>query len=280
MALLRIVVFAEGSSYTSPSGKDWFVTLWTRTLVEVFGLCEVQRVVPINKKHILAMDPASPKMSGSAEGLDALMERVQQQQPFDVAVIAWDLYPEWPGVSESACRWGETLRLFALLGASTRLSSPWRDAAAARHRELKARPVPSARSYPPKLSKYQVYALCMEPEFEALVMVSEDGVRRVLGVAGEQVKGWPVWPSGGEVGRISDVLATAIDVARRLRKKEVPFRFLRGDMESAKHEWGEYLLRELAKDREAAPLLHAHPTAARLRELLPPPREAPRAAGG
>jgi hypothetical protein len=44
-------------------------------------------IVPINKKHLVAMDPRKPRMSGGGEALDQLIMRMMQRTPFDAAVV-------------------------------------------------------------------------------------------------------------------------------------------------------------------------------------------------
>ena len=64
---LRVALFVEGS--LDPRG--FFEKLWKQELTEALGLRQVDYVFPISKKHLVAMDPKNPKMSGAGEPLGA-----------------------------------------------------------------------------------------------------------------------------------------------------------------------------------------------------------------
>ena len=90
---MRWALFVEGSE---PSAKPTLAEVWD-DICKQLSLQPPCAVFPISKKHLLAMDPMNPKMSGAAEGLDALLTRKWQSQSqqgqgvFDAAVILWDL---------------------------------------------------------------------------------------------------------------------------------------------------------------------------------------------
>jgi hypothetical protein len=156
MAGLRVALFVEGSVLPpSPRAGDPRERIWNEHLGSALGAPRFDPIVPINKKHLLAMEPPSPSrppMSGSSEGLDALIGRTLKSHSFDAAVVAWDLYPRWNATADY-CRWKETLRLYQLLAESRSPSFPdsWKEQARRRHEELSRRPRPGARSGPPRL---------------------------------------------------------------------------------------------------------------------------------
>ena len=109
---MRTVLFVEGGSAPAlPRRQSALTEIWGQ-IAEVLGFEGFCRVVPISKKHLVAMDPRNPPMSGAGEGLDKLMARMLNTGPaFDAAVVAWDLVPEW-NADGDFCRWRETLNLY------------------------------------------------------------------------------------------------------------------------------------------------------------------------
>jgi len=268
MAPLRVAVFAEGSVAEKDLTRDPFTLLWTQVVRECLKLRAIDAVYPIDKRNLIAMSPEVTIVG--VEPLDELMERRLRTDPFDAAVVAWDLYPRWQGLTASACRWEETVEFYRLLGGSSHLPGPWTTAAALRHADLVKRPNHGTRAAPPQVSRFGILAVCMEPTFEGLLVADQAGVKRALGAEGEQLRNWPPsWNQPGirEPGR--QLLQPAIKAARDHRPRLVGYPPVRGDMITAKHEWGSTLLRALTTDARAAPSIAAHPLAVRLRELLP-----------
>lgn len=245
MSPRKIVLFAEGSLGQPTRRGDPFVRLWRRLLVRELELRPIARVVPIDKRVLVAMDPDSPAMSGASVGLDELILREIEGDGIDVAVAAWDLLPPWDPAA-NACRWNECLNLYRHLSRSDVLPDEWRDDAASRYSELRARPSPGARVQAPGARPNSVLAVCMEPMFEAILTACEAGVRRALGVEGRGIRDWPPWSDHGEIDR--RVIQPALSAARAVRPTPAVFRQIRGDFRTAKHEWAEYLLRELFAD--------------------------------
>jgi hypothetical protein len=225
-------------------------------------------IVPINKKHLVAMDPRKPRMSGGGEALDQLIMRMMQRTPFDAAVVAWDLVPAW-NPEGAFCRWEETLDLYRFLAASKALPQPWKDQAAVRYADLSSRPAPGVRESPPRLEHGMVLPICMEPMFEVLLTQDEAAVRRALGLT-RAPKGWPSrgWADPQMQRPDSGVLGPAIQALFRMRPKPAVLRKIHGDMITHKNEWGELLLRQMLADDRARVTILAHPIALRLRELL------------
>jgi hypothetical protein len=182
----RIALFVEGSDAPpAPRGQKPLEQLWNRTLRDALGIARFEVIVPISKKHIIAMDPQMPVMSGRGEPLDAMMTRVMQTRPFDAAVVAWDLVPDWNSTGDY-CRHEETLNFYRLLSRSKHLPRAWQNAARARHRQLRGKSADS----PSPLGPGVALAVCMEPMFEGLLTQSEPAIRRALGLR-KRPKGWP-----------------------------------------------------------------------------------------
>jgi hypothetical protein len=113
MPELRIALFVEGSlAPPPPRGQQRPLDrIWNEDLRRALDLRPFTLIEPISKRHLVAMDPGNPPMSGAGEPLDALMARKLQGNAFDVAVIAWDLVPAW-NPEGAYCRWQETLDLY------------------------------------------------------------------------------------------------------------------------------------------------------------------------
>lgn len=265
---LKIVAFVEGGEGMAPSRVEPHLKqIWCDQLPRHLSLLAVSRVVPISKKNIIAMDPSVPAMSGAGEGLDALLMREQQRAPFDVALVAWDLAPPWdPTVT--ACRWTETVSLYAHLSKSELLVEPWKTYSTRRFQEMSKRKKPSARKAPPALEKGAILPLCMSPEFERFLVQKEKAIKSALGVEGKRMRDWPPWDID-EVGRgNTTLLQSAIRAARNVKDPSPIVRQIRGDMITAKDEWGSYFIRELCATREGKERLRGDPLGDRLVDLL------------
>lgn len=261
MVDLRIAVFAEGSDSYDP-----FEKLWRGAVQSCLELRSIHSVYGISKKHLIAMDPTMPKMSGAGESLDAFMARKMQKSPFDVAVIIWDLQPEWNPDSNLGCRWQETLQLYRLLANSAHLRTEWKQAAEARYTELASRSTPSSRMQIPQIAPYTVLAICMEPEFEAWFTDCEACVRRALRVDNRHVPDWPrSWNQPGVRQPSMQLLQPAINAVKRAKLQE---KIPRGDMRTAKHEWNEYFIRRFSADARSKEHLQKHAIGVRLKEIL------------
>jgi hypothetical protein len=270
MTGLRVALFVEGSSVPSPKHKQRpLEAIWNGCLGEALGLQRFEPIVPISKKHLVAMDPRNPPMSGAGEALDVLMTRMLGRQPFDVAVVAWDLVPAW-NPRASYCRWEETLNLYRFLADSKALPDLWKEQAARRYEALSRRPVPGSRGRPPAFQTGMVLPVCMEPMFESLLVQDEAAVKRALGIQGRSVSGWPGQGWGDPQERRPDehILAPAIRAVSRLRPKLQVYRMVGGDLRTKKDEWGELLLRRMLNDSRARPNLLEHPIVKRLAELV------------
>jgi len=266
----KAVLFVEGELTQSPRGPAPLATIWQLHLVRSLGLIDIDRVVGINKKNLVAMEKAQvnkKQMSGAGMvGLDERIARELKREHFDVAVIAWDLQPPW-SPSAPTCRWEEVLNLYRGLSESKALPDrPWRRWARNRFNELSRRNKEQRNPNPPSLEDGAVLAVCMEPVFESLLIVCEQTIRRTLGVKDSGRVKWPTWSE--YLQRPEDLLRLAIEAAKRVEPKPTAIKRVRGDMRTAKHEWGEYLLRHMIEDEQCRERLRHHPTAARLVELL------------
>jgi hypothetical protein len=269
MSDLRIALFVEGSfSPPPPRGQQRPLDrIWNEDLKEALDLRPFALIVPISKRHLVAMDPRNPPMSGAGEPLDALIARMLRRNPFDVAVIAWDLVPAW-NPEDAFCRWHETLDLYRFLAASTELPDLWKRKAAERYEALSERQIPSRRAAPPSLESGMVLPVCMDPMFESLLSYDEAAIKRALGISG-RIQDWPSKGWGTSLRRPDqDLLAPAIGSLTRMRPRPPVLRTLRGDMKTNKDGWGEYLLRRLLADKEARQTLLDQPLCRRLRELI------------
>ncbi|MDJ0762006.1 MAG: hypothetical protein QNJ97_03375 [Myxococcota bacterium] len=270
MAALRVALFVEGSeSPPTPRQLDPLIRIWNEDLVEALKIEPFDLIVPISKKHLIAMDPDKPKMSGASEGLDQRMMRQMTKTPFDAAVVAWDLVPAW-NPSGSFCRWRETLDLYNLLSHSKVLPDLWRECAKLRLKDLSQRSNPGAKTNTTRLEKGTILAVCMEPMFENLLVQDEQGVKRALGVVNRQIPGWPTkgWGDPQERHPDSAILKPALKAIRRLRPKPAVLKQVRGDFITNKTGWGEYLLRKFLQDPNIEPKVVGHQICVRLSEIL------------
>jgi hypothetical protein len=267
---MRVALFVEGSTgEVDREGNDFFIKLWKTALVTALGLRDIDFVFPISKKHIIALNPQNPRMSGASEALDEFMARKLRSDSFDAAVVAWDLHPSWEGASATACRWNETLEFYRLLAASTALPEPWVRWANSKANDLSSRGIPSDRRARPQLCPHATFAVCMEPVFEALLLGSERGIKRALGVDNMRVPGWPNWNTVASRPELV-ILQTAILSAKSLVPKKRDAHLVAGDMRTAKHAWATRFVEQLAGDTATRDELLRQPIARRLIELLPP----------
>lgn len=268
---LRVALFVEGSETPPQRGKRPLQQIWNEDLPQALGVDSFASIIPISKKHLVAMDPDMPPMSGAGESLDQLMVRMLKREPFDAAIVAWDLVPAWNPEVAGLCRWAETLRFYELLGADgCCLDEAWKTKASNRFDELSSRPIARARRGPPVLENFSILALCMEPMFEACLILDEGAIRRALGVAHtKRPRNWPSdgW-GGGQNQRPDQLLAAVINALDRERPKPKILRQVGGNMRNNKDGWGEYLLRTMLADEEVSEVILEHPIAARLAELL------------
>lgn len=265
--MLRIALFVEGTR-ESTDASDPLEALWTDDLTSTLGLGTLDRVVGISKHHLVAMDSANRSLrrqsSAISETLDGLMARELVRRPFEVAVVAWDLQPSWDR-SAAMCQWKETINFYEGLAKSEQLPRPWVDSASGRLAELRARPSPSARLSPPKLTNHAILAVCMVPMFERM-LANEVGIRTALGIRGERVPRWPRdWNVQG-LTRYDDLVGRAIEAARCLKPRPTVFRRMRVPFEEAKHAWASFII------QHGGPKLIEHlladPTCRRLRDVL------------
>jgi hypothetical protein len=266
---LRVALFVEGSESPPLRGVRSLESIWNEHLPGVLGLRAFSSVVPISKKHLVAMDPARPRMSGAGERLDQLMVRMLKREPFDAAVVAWDLVPAW-NPQGSYCRWRETLALYRHLSDSAYLEASWKAQAARRLADLESRAAPAARKGPPRLARHGILALCMEPMFEGLLVQDEAAVKRALGLKGN-VPAWPRHGWGDERERRPDerILKLAVQAAQSLEPMPRDIAGVRGSWITNKDGWGEFLLRRLLADPKARPRVIHHSLCRRLAEVGP-----------
>lgn len=264
MSRLRLALFVEGGQ--DPVEKRRFPPLeeaWQQLLQASVGDTTVawNLIVPISKKHLLAMDPTLPPMSGASEGLDALMARKLKVTSFDAAVVAWDLWPRWHKV-DSACRRRETMDLYRLLAQSPHLDASWRAKAARRHHTL------SQRSFSGAIQQFDVIAICMEPMFEALLTGHEVHVRRALIGNHPRPSGWPARDWNTAPRPDADLLKPAIDSLGWIRPPPAAMRGIGRRYEQTKNHWNAWILREMLADQEARISLLQHRIPSRIREKL------------
>lgn len=259
-------LFVEGPNEPLTAAHP-FVRLWQDAILANLELPRFDFIYPINKKFLISMRPDAPKISGASIKLDVFIEQMRRRDGFDCAVVAWDLVPGWYGGIGQLCRWAETLEFYRGVGRSTALPPAWSALAQARAAELEARPIPSARAQPPKLRPGAVLAVCMDKIFESIIASDEKAVKNLLGCRGKKVPDWPKSWKSVPPRADTEVLEPSIAAARKVRPKLQEAFTVRGDMITAKHEWGEYFLRSMLAPggSEAA---RNHPIATRLRELL------------
>jgi hypothetical protein len=219
---------------------------------------------------LVSMNPDIPRPVGAGESFDRILVRKLNRDPFDAALVAWDLVPAWhPG--GDYCRWNETIDLYRFLGQSPVLPYPWRDKAQRRFEELASRDRPGVRPGPPTLEHGMILAVCMEPMFESLLVQDERSVKRALDLT-KTPRGWPTRGWGDPHERQPDqrVLAPAILSVRGMKPVPRYANHIRGDMKTNKDGWDEYILRKLILDPNSREIILNHPLSLRLRDLLIP----------
>ena len=263
-----VVFFAEGT-IAGPLRRgeiDPFESIWKLQVPTALDIIPPHRVIGINKKNLVAMDRSMPPMSSFSIGLDDIIANALEREPFDIAVILWDLVPPWSPVN-GFCRWEETKSLYKGLSESRRLPNLWRKQAADRLEDLCTRPTNAARAALQELNTGQVFAVCMEPMFEILLALCEDIVMDIFQLR-KRPAGWPNdWP-GVTVRPDIEIIQKAITTARKISPTPSVFRIIRGDMINNKHEWGEFILRQILNNPHCVDKLRNHATSTRLTDLL------------
>ncbi len=271
-AALRIALFVEGAT-TPPSvrGVSPFAQIWNEHLCGILGIRAFDEIVPISKKHLVAMDPALPKMSGAGEPLDELIARKLKTIQFDAVVVAWDLVPAW-NPDDEFCRWQETLDLYRFLAESPSVDLPniWKQQAAERLAELRSRTTPGDRIRRPQLKLGSVLALCMEPMFETILVGNEQAARNAFELK-ETPKDWPTaaWKLPNERKPDAKILIPTINAVRNVRPKLKCVKQVPGDFRSNKDGWGEYLLKRLLANPKTRSQILKTNLIERLREIVP-----------
>lgn len=260
---MRVALLVEGSDeHGERQAAAWLERTWKECLGPSVGGPALVLVEPISKADVVAMNTAVRPVG--AEAVDLKLKRLGAGTAFDAAIVAWDLHPKWDD-EPKLCRWRETLRLYEGLSASSVLPYAWQQHAAQRLTELRSRPQASARSGPAQIEPNATLALCMEPEFESLLVSDERALKRALGVIGS-VEGWPRrWR--GKVNRHPghDLVGPAIRAARSSGARHP----VRRGWEDAKNEWGFYLLSALLSDAASRKKVIAHPIPTRVAEMVP-----------
>ncbi|WP_232293564.1 hypothetical protein [Stigmatella aurantiaca] len=262
------MLFAEGTTDSS------LERLWGQELPAFLGLAPFDRVVGFSKHHMVAMSKANMslphKTSTTSVGLDVILAQELQKKDFDCAIVAWDLVPAWDSGSDAtACRWQDTLLLYEGLARSQKLPPLWHQRATERLHDLKSRAQPSDRKFLPRPEPGTVLSVCMEPEFEGLLL-DEAGVKAALGLKGKKLPHrWPTTWLHTPAPRPSETLAKAIEAARSIQPRPPVFRKVRRPLREAKHEWGRLLLNSATPEFRRKIL--AHPVSERLRLLLAAP---------
>lgn len=263
---ISYALLAEGPVNATDAELKIFVELWHVYLASL-GIALPAAVVPIHKPHLVAMDSDLPKMSGASEPLDHLLARVIDEYQIEAVVIAWDLTPPWdPDAEEDRyCRWNETKKLYGCLAESEALADEWKASCRERADKLAGRNRPSDRIAAFTLRRHGVVAICMEPEFEALLAQDDGQIMQALGLSQRSANGWPKrWGASGQNPKT--LLRQAVVAARMSRPKPPPTKRIRGDMRTAKHAWGLHFLRALLLHKRS--LIDDHPISVRIIETL------------
>jgi hypothetical protein len=266
----KAVLFVEGAFTPHPRYAEPLGRIWQTHLVQCLQLIAIDRVVPIDKTYLVAMERPEvnkKKLSGAGwQPLDLLIARELEKEDFDVAVIAWDLQPPWDP-NAKACGPQEVVKLYHGLSESEALpDEPWRRWARNRFRELGGRKKGQRKPDTPSLEAGAILAVCMEPVFESLLIVCEQTIMRTLGVKHRGRVKWPTWNKHRD--RPENLLQLAIKAARQVRPMPEAINRVPGDMITAKNNWDEYLLRKMIEDEQCLAEVRQHPTAARLVRLL------------
>ncbi len=271
-AALRIALFVEGSATPPPVRRPSpFTQIWNEHLCGALGIRAFDEIIPISKKHLVAMDPTQPKMSGASEPLDELIARKLKTIQFDAVVVAWDLVPAW-NPDDEFCRWQETLDLYRFLAKSQSADLPiiWKQRAAERFDELRSRPEPGNRHRHLQLKPGAILALCMEPMFETVLVRNEQAARDAFGIK-RIPSDWPVaaWRVPDDRRPDTNILVPTINAVRNVRPKPKCVKQVPGDFRSNKDGWGEYLLKRLLADPKAKSQILSTNMIERLRDIVP-----------
>jgi len=219
---ISYALLVEGPVNASGDERATFDTLWTEYLTSLNSTLP-HIIVPIHKPHLVAMDPSLPTMSGASEALDHLIARIIKVHNISAIAIAWDLTPPWDPDAEEAkyCRWNETKKLYDLLAQSMVLPTEWKESCRARWVELAGRAQPGDRAGPFTLEEHAVVPICMEPEFEGLLVQNERQIMRAVGLAKIPAQHWPKrWGAAGQNPKT--LLAKAVVAARKAKPKPAP----------------------------------------------------------
>jgi len=262
----KVVLFVEGSKGGSPRGRLPLDEIWKTHLVRALRLPGFDRVVPISKKDVTALNPMGDASGVGAVPLDVRITVEVEAGNCDAVVVAWDIQPPWDHEIKPHCKSDELMWFYEGLAASHVLPDrPWKRWVETRHALLQARTV-GIRGKPSKIQRGAVLAVIMEPTFESLLMACEGTVRTILGVGRQEIVDWPRWDAPGRLPE--DILFDAIEAARRRARQSVAFRAIRGDMVTHKNDWAEYLLRMMLEDEACREAIRKHPIAARLASIM------------
>lgn len=270
MCRLKVALFVEGGEYPYVRERP-LERLWNDTLASALGIPPFHQIHPISKKHLVSMNPDIPRSIEAGESFDQILVRKLNHDPFDAALVAWDLVPAWEPAGDY-CRLNETIDLYRFLGRSPVLPNPWRDKAQRRFKELTNRAAQPGGQYRPPILEYgTIVGVCMEPMFESLLVQDERSVKRALQVT-QTPRDWPTRGWGDPHERQPDqrVLAPAVLSVRRMRPVPQYVSQVRGDMKTNKDGWDEYILRKLVQDPRGRVFIANHPLSLRLKDLLIP----------
>lgn len=263
---MKTALFAEGPQEILDEEHP-FVRLWQDAVLGNLNLPKFDFVYAINKKYLISMRPNAPKMSGASLKLDEFIERKRIVDNFDCAVVAWDLVPGWAGGVGGLCRWEETVEFYKGIASSTALPAAWANYAKTREKDLTSRRSPSQRTQLTKLAPNAILAVCMDTMFESLIVADEQAVKKALGCSGKRISDWPRAWKNLPPRPDSDLLSPAISAARKFRPKLEEAFAVRGDLITAKHEWGYYFLNSMLAPTGSQKCRN-HQIATRLREIL------------
>lgn len=249
--LPRFGLFVEGAHYTSGRGWDALVALWAE-----LALCHgVQPdrvdVHGFHKGQIVMMAENPGFHFSGTQPLDVQIARAHKARPFDILIVAFDAMPANQELIEPGCL-SEIVFLVERMHIRGHLPAQFLGDAGRllRHYAAVPRP-PRTRSYAPRLD-----VVFMEPEFEALVVCDEQGVRAALDVPA-RTRDWPKFNIPGQ--RPKEVLSAAVEFASSALRGRI-----RGDVKSNRHAWALQIVRTAGR----RPRMMAHPIMTRLAALL------------
>lgn len=255
MTMGKIYLFVEGSAASDRDRRNWLSEIWSTLIFKPVSGITLDHVYGISKSAIAAMDPKNAQLSGVGENIVQIITRTTNDlNETKAVIIGWDLVPYWLK-NASADPLNEMRVLYSRLAQSDSLPDPFKSFCvkeAARIDQLgdKWRP-------PRALTTGSVLFFVMDPMFETLI--AEEAIAAgALGVTGARPKGWPRNWGLSQKNPDRELIGAAVNSARRIRPKLPVFRKVRGDMTTAKNEWG-YLLLDwrLNSGNHEAPLEHA-----------------------